>query len=475
MKHHPVAALFPMLGKADLQALADDITTNGLISPIVLIDDAVLDGRNRLGACELAGVKPRFTEYKGTSPAAFVVSANLRRRHLTKEQKIALAVELEPHFAAEAKRRRGRRTDLKTKAPSSAKRRPEHQARDEAAAAVGVGVQSVSKAKAIKKADPKLFDEVVAGKKSLAKATREVRARKNKADLTKAQKTITKERKADLASVCDLRVCSCADLFASGIKPDAVITDPPYPKQFLPVFGEFAKAARDVPLVAVMVGQSYLPDVLRLLCEHMTYRWTLAYMTPGGQAVQQWQRKVNTAWKPVLLFGASTDWLGDVAASRVNDNDKRFHGWRDQEISLRHREWGYNCPAVDLDFVVAEYNHAKPVAIVEYKHIAAELPSLDSDPTLKALVALADGYRARALPCLIAVYDPAHWSFRVFPLNAAAREHYAHVNGTVLTERRFVRSLYLLRKDVLTDEDTEAIGRLNGSDQHGAAEARNDI
>jgi len=93
-------------------------------------------------------------------------------------------------------------------------------------------------------------------------------------------------------------------------------------------------AAAGVPLVAVMTGQSYLPEVMLRLCEHLAYRWTLAYMTPGGQAVQQWQAKVNTSWKPVLLFGEAASWIGDVATSRANDNDKRFHEWGQSESGM---------------------------------------------------------------------------------------------------------------------------------------------
>jgi len=83
-----------------------------------------------------------------------------------------------------------------------------------------------------------------------------------------------------------------------------------------------------------MSGQTYLPEVMRRLCEHLHYRWTLAYLTPGGQAVQQWKAKVNTAWKPVLLFGEAVEWFGDVAVSKPNDNDKRFHDWGQSESGM---------------------------------------------------------------------------------------------------------------------------------------------
>ena len=136
-------------------------------------------------------------------------------------------------------------------------------------------------------------------------------------------------------------------------------------------------------------------------------------------------------------------------------------GWRDSELSQRHGAWGFNCPAVDLDFVMMEYNHGKPCALVEYKHKNAR-PFDPTHATYRALIALADGYSGGPLPCFVARYDPSNWSFIIYPLNERARAHYAHCSGQILTEQRFVRSLHLLRKSVLTAEDEAAISQLNG-------------
>ena len=58
---HPVAALFPMLADDEIEELAADIKARGLLQPIVLdAEGRVLDGRNRLAACEIAGVEPTF-------------------------------------------------------------------------------------------------------------------------------------------------------------------------------------------------------------------------------------------------------------------------------------------------------------------------------------------------------------------------------------------------------------------------------
>lgn len=117
-------------------------------------------------------------------------------------------------------------------------------------------------------------------------------------------------------------------------------------------------------------------------------------------------------------------------------------GWRDEDLSRRHRKWGFNCPSVDLDFLMIEYNHGLPVAMVEYKHFHARTPNFNH-PTYRAISDLADNYKAEGLPFVVAFYYPDNWSFKVFPVNSVAKKYYK--NGTELSERRFVESLYYLR------------------------------
>ncbi|SDP92377.1 N6-adenosine-specific RNA methylase IME4 [Phyllobacterium sp. YR620] len=94
MDAHPLAELFPMIGDTDLQQLADDIAVRGQEEPIVLYEGRVLDGRNRLRACVLAGVEPLTMEYGGTDPLGFVLSHNLHRRHLSESQRAIVAANI---------------------------------------------------------------------------------------------------------------------------------------------------------------------------------------------------------------------------------------------------------------------------------------------------------------------------------------------------------------------------------------------
>lgn len=85
MEAHEYASIFPMLTEEKLAEVTEDIRENGLLDNIIRYKGKILDGRNRLLACQAAGVPPRFEDFEGDDRAAlkFVMSKNLRRRHLT--------------------------------------------------------------------------------------------------------------------------------------------------------------------------------------------------------------------------------------------------------------------------------------------------------------------------------------------------------------------------------------------------------
>jgi len=166
---HPAASTFPMIDGKEFDALVDDIGKNGLQTEIVMHDGMVLDGRNRLAACAKAKVAPRFTPFVGDSPTAFVMSANIIRRHLNASQRAMLAANLLPMFEAEAKARKaGKATGAAVEKGKS---------RDKAAAVANVSNRYVTDAKKIAKHDPALAHDVQHGKVTLQAAKKSVAAK----------------------------------------------------------------------------------------------------------------------------------------------------------------------------------------------------------------------------------------------------------------------------------------------------------
>jgi hypothetical protein len=82
---HPYAEIFPAASQEELLALQVDINANGLLKPIILHEDMVLDGRSRRLICALSGVKPHFEILKGDDAAAlaFVISRGIAQNRMT--------------------------------------------------------------------------------------------------------------------------------------------------------------------------------------------------------------------------------------------------------------------------------------------------------------------------------------------------------------------------------------------------------
>jgi hypothetical protein len=107
---HPAADLLPRMLQAELQELGEDIKKRGLVVPVTILKAdpgraQLLDGIGRLDAMEMAGIAITKNgeldrgvvdcrDVYGVDPYAYILSANLHRRHLTAEQKRDLIAKL---------------------------------------------------------------------------------------------------------------------------------------------------------------------------------------------------------------------------------------------------------------------------------------------------------------------------------------------------------------------------------------------
>lgn len=352
LEPHPLADFMPLMDEDSIKSLIEDIKVHGLREPIVLYEGKVLDGRNRLTACRSAGIEPRTTVYTGDFPGDYVVSLNLERRHLTTSQKAMIGARI-----ATLSREDGFNQWFK-----GAQKCAPTKTGEAAAALLGVSRRAVVHAKqVVGSGSDDLKKAVETGRISVTKGAEVAKTISGMSDVDKgrivrAAAAIKRDKKSKRAAariavpadmpraskryklhVADMRT---TDIIANE-SIDSIITDPPYPKEHLELFSDLARRSvewlKPGGSLIVMSGQAWLPEVIRRLCRELQYQWTLSYLTPGGQAVQVFDRRVNTFWKPLLWFVKgeySGDWIGDVARSKVNDNDKHHHHWGQAESGM---------------------------------------------------------------------------------------------------------------------------------------------
>lgn len=196
---HEYANLFPMLQGEVLEALKQDIREHGVREPIVFLDGAILDGRNRYMCARDLGIEyPRrefgSAEKDGSDPAAYVASHNLHRRHLNASQRAMAAAKLAKLVSGEVGNGRSSASLQTNTAENAAKilkvsersvntaKKVERQGSPELIEAVEQGKVSVSAAADVAElSDPEQVEIVAKGEREILEAAKQIRAEKAKA------------------------------------------------------------------------------------------------------------------------------------------------------------------------------------------------------------------------------------------------------------------------------------------------------
>jgi N6-adenosine-specific RNA methylase IME4 len=215
---HPLAELFPLIDGEEFSAFAEDIRLNGVVDKIVLLDGAILDGRNRfnvlthlvesgevlgsgwghragepLDAEHLDADNPwfcRFNREVDGDPLSWVLSKNLKRRHLNESQRAVVAAKL---------------ANMAVGRPRSFEPAPEHipqicgiSARA-AAAMLNVGARSVESARTmLKDGTPDLQHAVEQGR--IAVSTAETISRLPQQDQAEIIKNLPRDERGRLTA-----------------------------------------------------------------------------------------------------------------------------------------------------------------------------------------------------------------------------------------------------------------------------------
>jgi ParB-like chromosome segregation protein Spo0J len=198
---HPLCTLFPRVTGAEFDALVADIKANGLSQPITLHDGMILDGGNRYRACLEAGIEPHFTTFDGGNIVAFVLSANLHRRHLSAGQQAAIVASAQDWAKAQV----AGSNQHKARAESGSAILHDLSSAAGRAAESGASLRTQKMADKVAKADPELAKQVGHGLVSLPAAVEQLTGKRPGAK-PKEQKPQEQDKPDDIVSRLRARI-----------------------------------------------------------------------------------------------------------------------------------------------------------------------------------------------------------------------------------------------------------------------------
>lgn len=347
---HSPFQLFPTLDPATEAALRASIERFGVLVPVVVDQHGqVLDGHHRRKIADEVGAKYRVDivnvadEDEG---AAIAHTLNSDRRHMDADQRRQVVADL-----------RAKGHSLRAIAGAVGVSAPQVMKDLEATA----GVNQLTPAVVVG-ADGKRYPAkrpTIIATKNTREAERAQDALLTAGDLpdvpvldTKRVERIAREAEADrrraepvdaveLAGSAETRHGDFREVLGDlGGQVDAIITDPPYPGEFVDLFRPLGALAAQIlkpsGVLVAMTGQYYLPQYIELLSENLAYRWTGAYLV-SGQRNRNHGARVGTGWKPLLIFQRKDAdvpefLLDDVFASE--GDDKAHHHWGQSESGM---------------------------------------------------------------------------------------------------------------------------------------------
>jgi site-specific DNA-methyltransferase (adenine-specific) len=135
---------------------------------------------------------------------------------------------------------------------------------------------------------------------------------------------------------------------------DLIVTDPPYPKQYLPLWADLARVAARVlkpgGFLVAYSGQIHLATMMMMLSEHLTYYWLAGLHHTGGQGAVYARGVYANAMKPILIYAKPpvrkpAKWYKDLL--RSNGGSKQYHDWGQSVEPVRYLAEQFSEP-VDL-------------------------------------------------------------------------------------------------------------------------------
>jgi len=305
--------LIPALTAEEFKQLEQNCLDEGIREKIITWNGFIIDGHNRF---EIA---TRWNLEYETESKSFDNEIDVRiwmrnnqkgRRNLSKAWCIELELGNKEDLSLKGEAIRVEKSVFKGNQYSASlslnDNGPKHDTRKEIAKAVGVSTGMIGMSEIVKAKSPELWEKAKQGEITVTTAYQEI-----KKEEKQQIKTNERERLAEIGKTkkidIDFRLGDFEEVFKDipDGSIDCIITDPPYPYEFIEVWSKLSRVAKRVlkpnGYCIAYSGQMYLPEVMQRMSENLDYYWTFAVYHEGQTQIVN-GINLMCRWKPVLIF-----------------------------------------------------------------------------------------------------------------------------------------------------------------------------
>jgi 16S rRNA G966 N2-methylase RsmD len=300
--------LIPALTGEEFKQLETNILSEGIRDPLVLWKGYLVDGHNRYAIATEHGLdyKTVNKDFKDSNEVKlWMIDNQSGRRNLTDGWKYKLQQVKKEILLEKGKENisanKGGTTTLSTIDKVA------HNTQKEIAKALDWSTGKVAMADIVfKKATPELEEKVLSNEVTINQAYQEIKKEEKKEQKEQERKELAeigKTKKIDI----DFRLGDFEEVFADipDGSIDCIITDPPYPYEFIECWSKLSRVAKRVlkphGFCIAYSGQMYLPEVMQRMNENLDYYWTFAVYHEGQTQIVN-GINLMCRWKPVLIF-----------------------------------------------------------------------------------------------------------------------------------------------------------------------------
>lgn len=334
--------LIPALTTEEYKQLEDNCLEEGIREKIILWNNYIIDGHNRYNIAKQWNLEFE-TESKNFSSEddviLWMIDNQNGRRNLTDGWKYKLQqrkkeILTKKHENERQKRRVSNVDTLEKKAESG-------RTRKEIAKSLNWSTGKVAMADVVfKKATPEIEEKVLKNEITINQAYKEIKKEEKKEAIKEERRILAQEGSKKEIEI-DFRLGDFEEVFAD-IKDgsiDCIITDPPYPKEFLECWSKLSRFAKRVlkpnGFCIAYSGQMHLPEVIKRMNEHLDYYWTFAVYHEGQTQIVNGVNLI-CRWKPVLIFQNKKKKLNNTFQDYFisEQREKQGHDWQQSKSGV---------------------------------------------------------------------------------------------------------------------------------------------